>query len=148
MAYFILTGTCKTRGINEVIFGDFQRSVVEFEKDSIEDGGDPDYTGMMIRRYKDADTAQRYSDELGRVQAAKVALWSLFSDVCTPFTPDDLEKLEKRQVWDRQQAIDYFKSIGEPYKAEIIEDLPEDEPISVYPQGATAVDEIKTNKGR
>ncbi|MDE0941366.1 MAG: threonine--tRNA ligase [Alphaproteobacteria bacterium] len=65
-----------------------------------------------------------------------------------PFTPDDLEKLEKRmaeivdrdeaierQVWDRQQAIDYFKSIGEHYKAEIIEDLPEDEPISVYQQG-------------
>jgi len=67
MAYFILTGTCKTRGINEVIFGDFQRSVVEFEKDSIKDGGEPDYTGMKIRRYKDADTAQRYSDELVRM---------------------------------------------------------------------------------
>ena len=65
-----------------------------------------------------------------------------------PFTPDDLVKLEarmteivardeaiERQVWARDKAIDYFKSIGEHYKAEIIEDLPEDEPISVYSQG-------------
>ncbi len=65
-----------------------------------------------------------------------------------PFTPEDLTALEKRmaeivgrdeaierQVWERQRAIDYFKSIGEHYKAEIIEDLPEAEPISVYSQG-------------
>ncbi|MDP6691184.1 MAG: TGS domain-containing protein, partial [Alphaproteobacteria bacterium] len=65
-----------------------------------------------------------------------------------PFTPEDLETLEKRmaeiiardeaivrEVWERQAAIDYFKSIGEHYKAEIIGDLPEDEPISVYRQG-------------
>ncbi len=65
-----------------------------------------------------------------------------------PFTPEDLETLEKRmveiigrdeaivrEVWERQKAIDYFKSIGEHYKAEIIEDLPADEPISVYRQG-------------
>lgn len=65
-----------------------------------------------------------------------------------PFTPEDLETLEarmreiverdeaiRREVWDRQQAIDYFNSIGEHYKAEIISDLPEDEIISVYRQG-------------
>jgi threonyl-tRNA synthetase len=65
-----------------------------------------------------------------------------------PFTPDDLVKLEarmaeivgrdeaiERQVWARDKAIGYFKSIGEHYKAEIIEDLPEAEPISVYSQG-------------
>lgn len=65
-----------------------------------------------------------------------------------PFTPDDLVKLEarmaeivardeaiERQVWSRDKAIGYFKSIGEHYKAEIIEDLPEAEPISVYSQG-------------
>ena len=65
-----------------------------------------------------------------------------------PFTPEDLVVLEKRmaeivardeaierQVWARDKAIDYFKSIGEHYKAEIIEDLPEDEPITVYSQG-------------
>ena len=65
-----------------------------------------------------------------------------------PFTPDDLIKLEvrmteivardeaiERHVWARQKAIDYFTSIGEHYKAEIISDLPEDDPISVYSQG-------------
>lgn len=65
-----------------------------------------------------------------------------------PFTPEDLVALEKRmaeivardeaierQVWARDKAIDYFKSIGEHYKAEIIEDLPADEPITVYSQG-------------
>ena len=67
MAYFILTGTCKNSNNSEVIFGDFQKSVVEEERDCIEGEGEPSYTCMMIRRYKDADTAQRYSDELDRV---------------------------------------------------------------------------------
>ncbi len=65
-----------------------------------------------------------------------------------PFTPEDLPRIEekmreivdrdepiRREVWDRDAAILYFKSIGEHYKAEIIEDLPADEPISVYRQG-------------
>jgi threonyl-tRNA synthetase len=64
------------------------------------------------------------------------------------FTPDDLVTIEtrmrdivrrnetiEREIWDRQQAIDYFKSIGEEYKAEIITDLPESEELSVYRQG-------------
>ena len=41
----------------------------------------------------------------------------------------------KREVWSRQEAIEYFKSIGEVYKTEIIEDLPEEEEISIYRQG-------------
>ncbi len=65
-----------------------------------------------------------------------------------PFHPDDLAKIEKkmrqiiernepivREVWPRAEAIDYFKGIGETYKAELIEDLPEDEEISIYRQG-------------
>ncbi|MDR6290931.1 MULTISPECIES: threonine--tRNA ligase [Inquilinus] len=65
-----------------------------------------------------------------------------------PFTPDDLVKIEAkmrqiigrnaaftREVWDRTAAIEFFKAKGEKYKAEIIEDLPESEPISVYRQG-------------
>ncbi|MEE8544445.1 MAG: threonine--tRNA ligase [Alphaproteobacteria bacterium] len=65
-----------------------------------------------------------------------------------PFTPDDLEAIERRmheivardeaitrEVWERAEAIRYFTSIGENYKAEIIRDLPEDEVISVYRQG-------------
>ena len=45
------------------------------------------------------------------------------------------EKLE-RIVMPRNEAIKYFKDMGEHYKAEIIEDLPEDETISLYRQGA------------
>ncbi len=65
-----------------------------------------------------------------------------------PFTPDDLEAIERRmheivardeaitrEVWERAEAIRYFTSIGENYKAEIIRNLPEDEVISVYRQG-------------
>ena len=65
-----------------------------------------------------------------------------------PFTLEDLEKIEKRmhdivdrnetierEEWDRDKAINYFKDLGEVYKAEIIQDLPADEVISVYRQG-------------
>ena len=67
----------------------------------------------------------------------------------TPFTPDDLVKIEERmreivdrdeaitrEEWDREEAISYFKSIGELFKAEIIADLPEGEAITVYKQGS------------
>lgn len=65
-----------------------------------------------------------------------------------PFHPEDLEKIEarmkeiverdeaiNREIWERQQAIDYFRGIGEDYKAEIIEDLTQEEVISIYRQG-------------
>lgn len=65
-----------------------------------------------------------------------------------PFTPDDLVKIEQRmheivdrdekltrEVWDRDEAIEYFKSIGEHYKAEIIQDLPQGEVITLYRTG-------------
>ncbi|ABI56122.1 threonine--tRNA ligase [Alkalilimnicola ehrlichii MLHE-1] len=65
-----------------------------------------------------------------------------------PFTEDDLKAIEKkmeelarqdfevhREVWDRDEAIRFFLEQGEQYKAEIIEDLPEHETISVYKQG-------------
>lgn len=65
-----------------------------------------------------------------------------------PFTTEDFEKIEakmheivardekvERKVLPRDEAIKFFKSIGENYKAEIIEDLPESEVISLYSQG-------------
>jgi len=65
-----------------------------------------------------------------------------------PFTPDDLELIEKRmaeiverdetivrEVWQRDAASEFFKAQGEHYKAEIIADLPADEEISLYRQG-------------
>jgi len=65
-----------------------------------------------------------------------------------PFTPEDVEAMEQRMheivdrdlpiersVWARDDAIRHFRDQGEFYKAEIIEDLPVDEPISIYAQG-------------
>lgn len=65
-----------------------------------------------------------------------------------PFTEEDLAVIEQRmheivqrdepiirEVWDRDEAIEHFKSIGEKYKAEIISDLPVGEDITVYRQG-------------
>lgn len=64
------------------------------------------------------------------------------------FTTGDLVKIEKqmqkiikrneklqREVWDRNEAIKFFLNKGEKYKAEIIEDLPESEEITLYRQG-------------
>ena len=65
-----------------------------------------------------------------------------------PFTPDDLVRIEKRmaeivardepisrEIWDRQQAIDFFKDKGEHFKAEHIATLAADVAISIYRQG-------------
>ena len=65
-----------------------------------------------------------------------------------PFSLDDLAKIEqrmkeivdrdepiRREVWSRDEAIAHFKSIGEAYKAEIIEGIPAGEDVSVYRQG-------------
>lgn len=41
----------------------------------------------------------------------------------------------KREMMERDEAIEYFESIGEAYKAEIIRDIPSDEPLSIYDQG-------------
>lgn len=41
----------------------------------------------------------------------------------------------RREEWDRDEAVKFFKSIGEHYKAEIIADIPADQKISLYRQG-------------
>lgn len=69
-------------------------------------------------------------------------------DSDTPLTTEDLEKIEKemkkivkealpitRFTKPREEAIAYFKEKNEPYKVELIEDLPEGEEISFYQQG-------------
>jgi threonyl-tRNA synthetase len=65
-----------------------------------------------------------------------------------PFTPEDLVAIEKRmaelakkdipvtrKVMPRDEAIAYFKSIGEHYKAEIIDSIPQVEDVSLYEEG-------------
>jgi len=63
------------------------------------------------------------------------------------FTEDDLVAIEARmeeiakrdlpvyrEVWERDEAVDFFRQEGEEYKARIIEDIPAEEPISIYRQ--------------
>ncbi len=65
-----------------------------------------------------------------------------------PFHPEDLERIEarmheiverdeaiSREVWDKSDAIRFFQDLGEKYKAEHIETLPDEAEISVYRQG-------------
>jgi len=65
-----------------------------------------------------------------------------------PFTPEDLQEIEKRmnelaskdelvtrQVMPRDQAVAYFKNLGEHYKAEIIASIPAAEEVSLYSEG-------------
>ena len=65
-----------------------------------------------------------------------------------PFTPEDLEKIEnkmkeivemdeptRREVWERKKAKDHYKKIGEDYKVQLVDSIPEDEEVSVYYHG-------------
>ncbi|PPK69921.1 threonyl-tRNA synthetase [Methylobacter tundripaludum] len=65
-----------------------------------------------------------------------------------PFTPEDLSAIEKkmeqlasedypihRSVLSRDEAVKFFKDLGEAYKAEIIESIPANEDLSLYQQG-------------
>jgi threonyl-tRNA synthetase len=65
-----------------------------------------------------------------------------------PFTPEDLAAIERkmgelakkdeqvsRKLMARDDAVKYFESLGEHYKAEIIASIPSDEPISLYSEG-------------
>ena len=65
-----------------------------------------------------------------------------------PFTPEDLEKIEARmheivdrdetitrEEWGRDEAVRFFQTQGEAYKAEIIASIPGDEAVSLYRQG-------------
>ncbi len=68
-------------------------------------------------------------------------------DVEKPFTPEDLERIEKRmnellkaglpigrEDWEKDRAAEHFGQIGQPYKVELIEDLPGDT-VSLYTVG-------------
>ena len=66
----------------------------------------------------------------------------------TPFTPDDLATIEKRmheivdrnelitrEVWSRDEAVEHYKKVKEPFKVELVETIPAGERISFYRQG-------------
>jgi threonyl-tRNA synthetase len=66
----------------------------------------------------------------------------------TPFTPEDLPKIEarmqeivkearptRREVWPRDKAVAHFQAMGEKYKAELIASIPSNEDVSLYWHG-------------
>ncbi len=74
--------------------------------------------------------------------------WYYDFDRAEPFTPEDLGAIETRmkeiinrrdpvttEVWDRDRAIAYYRANNEPYKVELVEAIPGDQPIRMYWHG-------------
>jgi len=74
--------------------------------------------------------------------------WYYDFDRAEPFTPEDLGAIEKKmkeiinkrdpvrtEVWDRPRAIKHYEDLNEPYKVELIESIPGDEPLRMYWHG-------------
>lgn len=74
--------------------------------------------------------------------------WYYDFDRAEPFTPEDLGLIEKKmkeiinkrdpvrtEVWDRDVAIKYYEDRGEPYKVELIDSIPGNEPLRMYWHG-------------
>ncbi|SNR96677.1 Ser-tRNA(Thr) hydrolase /threonyl-tRNA synthetase [Methylobacillus rhizosphaerae] len=113
---------------------------------------DKDADGLEIIRHSTAHLLAQAVKQLfpdAQVTIGPVIENGFFYDFSykRPFTPEDLEKIEARMqelakrdipvvrsVMERDEAVAYFKSIGEQYKAEIIESIPVDQEISLYTQ--------------
>ncbi|MEL7099615.1 MAG: threonine--tRNA ligase [Pseudomonadota bacterium] len=74
--------------------------------------------------------------------------WYYDFDRAEPFTPEDLGTIEAKmreiinlrdpvrtEVWDRARAIKHYEDLNEPYKVELIESIPGDEPLRMYWHG-------------
>ena len=74
--------------------------------------------------------------------------WYYDFDREEPFTPEDLGAIEKKmkeiinrrdpvttEVWERERAVEFYKANNEPYKVELIEAIPGNEPIRMYWHG-------------
>ncbi|MCK5092613.1 MAG: threonine--tRNA ligase [Gammaproteobacteria bacterium] len=114
---------------------------------------DKDEDGLEVIRHSTAHLLAQAVKELfpdAQVTIGPVIENGFFYDFAyeRPFTPEDLQKIEKkmqelakqdlpvtRSVMSREDAIEYFRGLGEEYKAEIIEDIPTGEELSLYQQG-------------
>jgi threonyl-tRNA synthetase len=114
---------------------------------------DRDEAGLEIIRHSTAHLLAMATQDLFagvQVTIGPVIEDGFYYDFATEhhFTPEDLEKIEvrmqelvaedipvKRLVVSREKAIELFRSMGEEYKVQIIEDLPAGEEISLYKQG-------------
>ena len=112
-----------------------------------------DDAGLEIIRHSTAHLLAMATQELFpgvQVTIGPVIEDGFYYDFATGhnFTPEDLEKIEKRMeelvaqdlpvervVTSRERAIELFRNMGEHYKVKIIEELPEGEEISMYTQG-------------
>ena len=115
---------------------------------------DRDDAGLEIIRHSTAHLLAMATQELFpgvQVTIGPVIDDGFFYDFATGhnFTPEDLQKIEQRMaelvaadlpvervVTSREKAIELFRNMGENYKVQIIEDLPEGEEISMYTQGS------------
>ncbi|MCI2397886.1 threonine--tRNA ligase [Aliiroseovarius subalbicans] len=74
--------------------------------------------------------------------------WYYDFDREEPFTPEDLAEIEAKmkeiinrrdpvttEIWERDRAVEYYKANGEPYKVELIDAIPGDEPLRMYWHG-------------
>ncbi len=114
---------------------------------------DKDADGLEVIRHSTAHLLAYAVKELfpdAQVTIGPVIEHGFFYDFSysRPFTPEDLLAIEKRmgelakkdfpvtrKVLPRDDAVSYFKSIGERYKAEIIESIPADQDVSLYTEG-------------
>ncbi len=115
---------------------------------------DKDAAGLEVIRHSTAHLLAYAVKELfpdAQVTIGPVIENGFFYDFSykRPFTPEDLVAIEakmtelarkdekvERRVLPRDEAVAYFKSIGEAYKAEIIASIPSDEDVSLYREGA------------
>ena len=113
---------------------------------------DKDADGLEILRHSSAHLLAHAVKELfpdAQVTIGPVVDDGFYYDFSyrRPFTPEDLSAIEarmreiakrdlpvQREVWERSRAIDFFKSQGEHYKAQIIEAIPGGETITLYRQ--------------
>ena len=74
--------------------------------------------------------------------------WYYDFDRETPFTPSDLSLIENQmrkiiaqrepvrtEIWERERAIDHYRGLDEPYKIELVEAIPPDQPVRMYWHG-------------
>src|ERR1700675_2327691 len=111
---------------------------------------DKDAEGLEILRHSTAHLLAHAVKELfpdAQVTIGPVVENGFYYDFSfkRPFTPEDLGAIETRmaelarkdlpvtrEVWPRDKAVQYFKSIGEHYKAEIVASIPANEEVSLY----------------
>src|SRR5580704_17069187 len=114
---------------------------------------DKDPAGLEVIRHSTAHLLAQAVKELfpeAQVTIGPVIEDGFYYDFAykRPFTTEDLTAIEARmtqlsqadekvtrRVMDRDAAVEYFKGLGEFYKAEIIASIPQKEPISLYGQG-------------